>query len=82
MPDMEGGVDFDSTESILFQRKPYPGSANECVAAHTQGLPEDRLRDVCAYQKTTALSASSASSKGSAAAGHPVNHRKVPAPST
>lgn len=51
---------------------------NECVAAHTQGFPNDRLKDVCPCWKITALPASFAFSKCSVAMAYPVNHRKVP----
>lgn len=75
---MEGGVVLTALRASSFGENRILAASNECVAAHTQDLPEDRLRDVCACQKTAALSASFASSKCSAAASHPVNHRKVP----
>lgn len=75
---MEGGAVLTALRASSFGENRTLAASNECVAAHTQDLPEDTLRDVCACQKTAALSASFASSKCSAAASHPVNHRKVP----
>lgn len=53
-------------------------AADGCVAAHTHGFPDDRLKDLCVRQKIMALPASSAFSKCSNAATYPINHRKVP----